>query len=109
GGATRLAVALVEEGAVLRDAGIGAPIHLLSEPPAEAASEIVKLGLTPTVYSRAFVDALLVVAAGDVAVHLKVDTGMHRVGALPEDAVAVADAIRPPLRLEGVWTHLAVA
>jgi alanine racemase len=44
-------------------------------------------------------------------VHLKVDTGMHRVGAAPEDLVALAREIvrQPSLELEGVWTHLPVA
>ncbi|NIS36750.1 MAG: alanine racemase, partial [Actinobacteria bacterium] len=48
---------------------------------------------------------------GRFAVHCKVDTGMHRVGATPEDAMAVVRAIAddPLLSLEGVWTHFAVA
>ena len=42
---------------------------------------------------------------------MKVDTGMHRVGAAPEDLVAIAAAVgrEPMLELEGVWTHLPVA
>ncbi|MGI8758774.1 MAG: alanine racemase, partial [Acidimicrobiales bacterium] len=49
--------------------------------------------------------------AGPVRVHLKVDTGMHRVGAPAADAVELAAAIsgRPELVLEGIWTHCAVA
>src|SRR5262249_14084808 len=44
-------------------------------------------------------------------VHLKVDTGMHRVGAAPDEVLALAQAIAadPNLHLEGVWTHCAVA
>ena len=115
GGATWLAVALVEEGVVLREAGIDAPILLLSEPPAEAMAEAVARRLVPTVYSEAGLRALgqaVQAHPGDpVDVHLKVDTGMHRVGADPADAVSLADAIAAVggLRLGAVWTHLAVA
>ena len=116
GGASWLAVALVEEGAALRGAGMSAPVLLLSEPPLDALPEVVALGLTPTLYSLSGVEAAAkaVASAGEttpLAVHVKVDTGMHRVGAAPDLAVAVALAVveRPELRLEGLWTHFAVA
>jgi len=119
GGATWLAVALVEEGRQLRTAGITAPVLLLSEPATTAMREVVRSGLTPTVYSAEGVAALAVAARDGAAdgsrtptpVHVKVDTGMHRVGATPEDAIGVAldVASRPELRLEGLWTHFAVA
>lgn len=116
GGATWLGVALVEEGADLRDAGMSGPILVLSEPPSEAMTEVVALDLTPTLYTVTGVEA----AAAEVArsgrqrplsVHVKVDTGMHRVGATPEVAVALALDVagRPELELGGFWTHLAVA
>jgi alanine racemase len=110
-GATWLGVALVEEGLRLREAGIAAPILLLSEPPAEAAGEAVAADLTPTVYSEAGV-AALGAAAGSldrrVRIHLKVDTGMHRVGVDPEGAVALARLLREGgIEIDGVWTHLA--
>src|ERR1035438_7767487 len=50
GGATSLGVALVEEGVVLREAGLEVPILLLSEPAAEAMGEVVARDLIPTVY-----------------------------------------------------------
>ena len=115
GGATWLAVALVEEGVALREAGIEAPILLLSEPPVEGMAEAVARRLVPTVYTPGGIASLgRVVAAGGsppVAVHLKVDTGMHRVGADPDEAWGLADAIAadPGLVLGAVWTHLAVA
>ena len=110
-GASCLAVALVEEGIVLREAGIAAPILLLSEPPTEAAAEVVAQRLTPTVYTAAWIDALGAVATSPLGVHLKVDTGMHRVGADPRDAVALAQRIHDHdlLALAAVWTHFAVA
>jgi len=115
GGASWLAVALVEEGVTLREGGIGAPILLLSEPPLEAMAEAVARGLVPTVYTRGGLEALSRVVADwgfpPLDVHLKVDTGMHRVGADAVDAPALAGAIDtdPNLRLGAVWTHLAVA
>ena len=113
-GATWLAVAVVEEGAALRQAGIAAPILLLSEPPPEAMAAAVAARLTPTVYTPRGVEAAAEAAErgrAPVSVHLKVDTGMHRAGADPEDAVEVAEAVERSrgLRLEGLWTHLAVA
>ena len=114
GGAAGLAVALVDEGVELREAGIGAPVLVLSEPPDTAAEVVVTAGLTPTVATPGTVRALGAAArrAGTrLAVHMKVDTGMHRVGVAPEAAAALAAAVaeEPALRLEGVFTHLAVA
>ena len=115
GGASWLAVALVEEGELLRRHEIEAPILLLSEPPADAMDDVVALGLTPTVYTEQGVEAAAkaVASAGapPLAVHLKVDTGMHRVGAPAQDAAAVALAVahHPELSLGGLWTHFAVA
>ena len=113
-GASWLAVALVEEGAQLRDAGIDAPVLLLSEPPADAMADVVALGLTPTLYTEEGVAAAAAAAAGtghQLDVHVKVDTGMHRVGAAPGDVVKLAMTVeeRPELALQGIWTHFAVA
>lgn len=134
GGAGRLAVALVEEGRELRAAGIDAPILILSEPPSDAMAEVVTAGLTPTIYTRAGLEGLRRAVAqaaqragtaraatvladrplgtsGLFPVHVKVDTGMHRVGATQQDAVDLACMIAadPTLELEGFWTHLAVS
>ncbi len=115
-GASWLGVALVEEGAALREAGIDEPILVLSEPPAEAAETVVTRRLTPVVYTEAGIEALAKAVAEaapeqPLPVHLKVDTGMHRVGCRPEDAIALVDALgaRPELVLEGICTHFAVA
>ncbi|MGH9155906.1 MAG: alanine racemase [Acidimicrobiales bacterium] len=113
-GASWLAVARVEEGVALRDAGIVAPVLLLSEPLPAAMAEAVSRALTPTVYTAAGVAAVAAAAragASPVGVHLKVDTGMHRVGADPDEVPSLARAVAaaPDLWLEGLWTHLAVA
>jgi alanine racemase len=114
-GAEYLGVAFVEEGIDLREAGLDVPILLLSEPPPVAVPAVVAYRLTPLVYTANGIDALAkgVVEAGSppLAVHLKVDTGMHRVGCAVPDAVGLAEAIvaRDELSFEGVATHLAVA
>jgi alanine racemase len=115
-GAIGLGVALVEEGIELREAGITAPILVLSEPVPEAASSVVAHGLTPVVYTLAGIDALAKAVADRGArdrlgVHLKVDTGMHRVGCRTDEATDLAAQVvdRPELKLSGVCTHLAVA
>jgi alanine racemase len=71
--------------------------------------------LTATVYTHEGIDALAAAvrraAQARHVVHLKIDTGMHRVGAQPSECVALADAIasHPQLELQGVFTHLAMA
>ncbi len=114
GGARCLAVALVDEGVELRQHGITAPVLLLSECGADAVDTALAYGLTPTLYSVEAIEACAgsARAAGrQVAVHVKVDTGMHRVGADPVDLQAIAAAVvrEPMLQLEGIWTHLPVA
>jgi alanine racemase len=123
GGAAYLGVALAEEGHELRQAGIEVPVLVLSEPPAEAMGLVVEDNLTATIYTDDGLAALLEAAAlarpsrgtgtwgRPVPVHLKVDTGMHRVGASPAAIVGLARRVasHPALALEGLFTHLAVA
>lgn len=114
-GASRLAVAAVEEAIELRDAGIAAPILVLAEPPDEASAlAAVRAEVALTVGSAAGLARLERIAravAKVAAVDLKVDTGMHRAGLRPEEAseVAAAAGDSPNLRVDGFWTHLAVA
>ena len=111
GGARGLCVALVQEGVELRAAGIDGPILVLSEQPPAMVALAVQHHLALTIYSAAQVDELAALGATKHPVHLKVDTGMRRVGAAAHDAVALADAIAasPAVLLDGVFTHLAVA
>lgn len=111
-----LAVALVQEGIELRRAGIEVPILLLSEQPENQIGDIVSHGLAATAYSAAYIDALEREARRrDVIgqeVHLKIDTGMNRVGVHPSQAVERAGRIvarGPWLSLVGVYTHFASA
>jgi alanine racemase len=109
-GATRLAVALVEEGIRLREAGIEAPILVLSEPDLTSVADVFEWGLTPSVYSAQVVEALAAVGSPK-SVHVKIDTGMHRVGAAGDEAIAIMTAVEHAanLSLEGVFTHFPVA
>jgi alanine racemase len=113
-GAAFLAVATVGEGAELREAGITAPILLFSVPLPEELDDMIANALIPFVPDRAFAEAVAAAAAraGVAApVHLKIDTGMGRVGCRPEEALETARYIasRASLQYAGTATHLARA
>ncbi len=113
-GAQRLGVAILDEALELRSAAIGAPIQLFQETPAQAARQVVDADLIPTVVSFELAQALSAAAVErgkTVKVHVKVDTGMHRLGIPPEQAVGFVAACRElaGLEVEGVYTHFAVA
>ena len=115
-GATRLAVAHVAEGVALREAGLDAPIWLLSEPELSELAELRRHRLEPAVYSRRVIEAAADAdghhgGGAPLRLHLKVDTGMHRAGAHPSDAVDLACRIRAAdgVVLGSVFTHCAVA
>lgn len=114
GGADWLAVALVEEGEALRAAGVTAPVLVMTEPPSTAISAMIETDLTPTVYSGEFTGALAGYARDigrPVSVHLKLDTGMRRVGVPDGEWESALTRVRddPALHLEGLWSHFAVA
>jgi len=114
GGARWLGVARIEEGLVLRQAGITAPVVVLGPPNHDRLREAVASDLTIAVGSFADVAAVrrAALALGRRArVHLEVDTGMHRFGADPVEAIALARALHhdPALEFEGVYTHFATA
>jgi alanine racemase len=111
GGASWLGVALVEEGLRLRAAGIETPILVLSEFPPGAEVSALDAGLTPSLYSPQGLQGLAAAAGArhNVGVHVKVDTGMHRVGVWPPEATVafVEEVTAAGLELEGLFTHLA--
>jgi alanine racemase len=114
GGATCLGVARVAEALHLRESGIDAPILVFTEPPPTAVGTVVEARLTPAVYTMTFAQALSDTATAAnraVKVHVKLDTGMHRVGIAPDqtvDAVKQINALEG-IEIEGIWSHLAVA
>jgi alanine racemase len=115
GGAEWLAVALIDEAAVLRAAGIDAPVLVLTECTTRECDEAVRQRVRATVSTRKgaedLAEAVRRVGASPQRVHLKVDTGMHRGGVAPRDAVDLARYVarNAALRLEAAWTHFAVA
>ncbi|PKQ15837.1 MAG: alanine racemase [Actinobacteria bacterium HGW-Actinobacteria-7] len=113
-GADRLGVATVDEAIELRDAGITSPIQLLSEPPDSVADIVLAHGIVPAVTTREFAGALgraAVTRGIDARYHLKIDTGMNRIGVPAEDAPKFAAMLSefPGLSLEGTFTHFATA
>ena len=116
GGASWLAVATVDEALeVAEGTDSDVPVLMLSEVAPNLAAEAVAScpeRIRFTVASVAGIRALASAAGAERAVHLKVDTGMHRMGAVPGELGAVAGVLLEAgsgLRLEGVWTHFAVA
>ncbi len=112
-GADLLAVAIVDEGLELRRVGVTAPILLLAEIQASALDAAMANDLTLTVGSLSGAQAVVAVAtrrAARARVHLKVDTGMHRMGVAPEEVERVVGVLASPyVDLEGVYTHFPVA
>jgi alanine racemase len=113
-GAQGLCVALVQEGIELRQAGINAPILIMSEQPADQHRDIISYGLIATLYNETTITEFARTAHDleiMASVHVKVDTGMHRVGAPSVEAVKVAKLVADSqwLSLEGMFTHLATA
>jgi alanine racemase len=112
-GATWLGVTSLDEAIPLREEGITARILLMTGFWRGEEEEIVRLGLTPTVWETAHIELLEKAAArvgvAQHAIHLKLDSGMGRLGAAPEDLPKICAALKsaPHLRLEGFATHLA--
>lgn len=114
GGADRLGVATLEEAVALRGAGVTVPVHVLSEPPATGVGLIIEHAIVATVTSREFAVELsraAMLAGTTVRYHLKVDSGMNRIGVRAEEAHDMVAWLRgmPGLEMEGVFTHFATA
>jgi alanine racemase len=113
-GASHLAVAFVDEGVELRQAGIDAPILVLGYTPPHAVGYALRNGLTLTVYRSEILEAVEqeAVRLGVTArVHVKVDTGMGRLGVLPEEVsprLAQVEGL-DHVEVEGIFTHYATA
>ena len=113
-GADYLAVAALSEGLELRQAGFQTPILVLGLVMPEDAKEVVEYGLTQVVCELSLAKALsqeAVRQGKEVRVHLKVDTGMGRIGVRPEEAGTLAAAIAklPGVQVEGMFSHFAAA
>jgi alanine racemase len=113
-GAFCLGVATVQEGTELRNAGISAPILVFSQSLPSEIPEIIKNKLSPLVSDNEFIEILAKMTAEAgirLSVHLKIDTGMGRIGCDPASAPFLAKKIAAITTLEyaGTATHLAVS
>jgi alanine racemase len=115
-GADGFCVALLEEGVELRDAGITAPILVMGGYYGAAYAELLARRLTPVVYDLGQVEGFARLArSGEfdspLTVHLKVDTGMARLGVTTSELPAFAQALAgfPEVHIGGLMTHLACA
>ena len=109
-GATGLLVALAEEAVTLRHAGIDEPILVLSEQPRSDWQTMIDHGLIFTVYNIETARELvkLVTPKKPVHAHVKIDTGMNRVGVDPAHANEVIDTLNAGgVIVDGIYTHLA--
>jgi alanine racemase len=113
-GADFLAVAIVDEGIELREHGITVPVLVLAEIPAATIRDAWAHDLVLTIGSPAGARDAVAIAeqlGGRHRVHVKVDTGMHRMGVVPEQIAEVFDVLAgsPAIDVEGLYTHFSVA
>jgi alanine racemase len=114
-GADTLAVAVLDEAIELSLAGFKVPIFVLGYTQPERAEEVVKYGLEQSVYSLEVAQALSEAATAQnktVSVHIKIDTGMGRIGLQAnDDTIEIIKNIYklPNLKIKGIFTHFAAA
>lgn len=113
-GVKKLAVATVEEGIVLRGAGIRGEIVVLGGVLTENVSLFFENRLRPVIHCVSDLEKLVNYIKNhsrEIAIHLKIDTGMGRLGVLPEELERVIYLLRgnTEIKLDGVMTHLACA
>ncbi len=114
-GATGICVALLEEGIELREAGIRVPILILGGYYGRAFSEVLRHSLTPVLHDPGQVEALAdevrYSGAEPANVHVKIDTGMSRLGVLPRDVPQMAEMLarHREVQVGGLMTHFACA
>jgi len=113
-GCQRFAVATPDEAVELREKGISEPLLVLGPSPRDAAEPFVAMDISAACTDLSFAEAMSRAAAalGKTArLHLKVDTGMGRIGFLPKDVPGTVEKILhlPGIDLEGIFTHFACA
>jgi alanine racemase len=113
-GAEALAVTRLEEALELRRAGVSSPIMVFDSTLPSYAADVVKAGLEQTVCTSELAKALSRAARDQnrqVEVHVKIDTGMGRLGVLPQDAVDFVRMLSelPNIKIAGTYTHFATA
>jgi len=111
GGATHLGVAVPEEGIALRRAGMSAPVLVMGTIPPRLAGVVVEHDLAVALCTRELAEALDTAAAATgraARTHVKVDTGVHRIGLAPGDVVSFMQELktRPGVLVEGIFSVL---
>jgi alanine racemase len=108
-GVDYLAVAFADEGVALRDAGIRVPIMVMNTGAEDMASRL-QYGLEPVVFDLNGLEAMAAISGNtEIAVHLEVDTGMHRLGFTPDTLKDLPTVIPANIRIASVFTHLAAS
>jgi len=114
-GADRLAVATLSEAIELREAGIGVPILILGYTPESQYSQVIKYDITQTIYNVESASAFSEAASAQNktgTIHIKIDSGMGRIGFLPKDESIdeiISISKLPNIYIEGIFTHFATA
>lgn len=113
-GCQRFAVATPDEAVSLREGGINEPVLVLGPSPCEAAGAFVASDISAACTDLAFAEAMSSAAVSQnktARLHIKIDTGMGRIGFLPSEASVMAERISrlPGIDLEGIFTHFACA
>jgi len=101
----------LDEGISLREAGIRERILILGPFPSNCSKEIINYNLTPSVFTGADLKELSLNAKGPINIHIKIDTGMWRIGIPYNEAVQFIEKSLsyPNIKVEGVFSHLATA
>jgi Alr-MurF fusion protein len=113
-GVDYLAVAYADEGVLLRDSGIHTPMMVMN-PDMAAFDALLRYQLEPEIYSlntlKAFIDTCIKHGVQQYPIHLKIDTGMHRLGITAQDAAAALDLITQNncIKIQSVFSHLAAS
>lgn len=114
-GADKLAVAVITEALELRNSGIEAPIIILGYTPITFAKELIEENIEQTVYDLGYAKELSKIGKEnytDINIHIAVDTGMGRIGFLPnEDGIKAVEAISKldNIKIKGIFTHFSSA
>lgn len=114
-GADKLAISIYQEGIELRNSGINTPILVLNHTPRNQYKRVIEKDLMPTIYN--YEDAKILSNNSmemnkSVKIHIKIDTGMGRIGFLPNEE-GIKDIIKisklPNIEIEGIYSHFATA
>lgn len=113
-GADYIGVAIFDEAVTLRDAGVTLPILILGPTPDFFAKAVIANNFTATIFTKKQAESLSAAAVTmqrEARVHIKIDTGMSRIGVMPDEAADFYAYVKslPNIYVEGTFTHFATA